>query len=111
MPKNAISVTLEADNLTWLKARAGSGQARSVSALLDRIVTQARTRGRGVAVTSVVGTIDVDASDPLLLTADAAVEALFAKSLGRPFLAKEGRTPYGSAAGRRGPRRARTRRG
>ena len=63
MPKSAISVTLDADNLTWLKARAGSGQARSVSDLLDRIVTDARTRGAGGGVKSVVGTIDVDPSD------------------------------------------------
>jgi hypothetical protein len=91
MPKNAISVTLDADNLTWLKARAGSGQARSVSELLDRLVTDARTRGTGGGVKSVVGTIDVDPADPLLLKADDAIAALFTESLGRPTVVKEKR--------------------
>ena len=95
MPKNAISVTLDADNLTWLKARTGAGKARSVSDLLDRIVTEARTRGAGGGVKSVIGTIDVDPSDPLLLKADDAIHALVAKSLGRPFAVKETRPSYG----------------
>ena len=95
MPKNAISVTLDADNLTWLKARTGAGKARSVSDLLDRIVTEARTRGAGGGVKSVVGTIDVDPSDPLLLQADDAIHELVAKSLGRPFAVKETRSSYG----------------
>ena len=110
MPKSPISVTLDADNLTWLKARAGSGQARSVSDLLDRLVTDARTRGTGGGVKSVVGTIDVDPADPLLLKADEAIAALFTESLGRPIVVKEKRTTY-RVAGRKGPRRARARRG
>lgn len=104
MPKNAISVTLDADNLTWLKARAGAGEARSVSDLLDRIVTDARTRGTGGGVTSVVGTIDVDPSDPLLLRADDAIAALFTESLGRPLIVKK-RTAYAPAKARAGKRR------
>ncbi len=110
MPKSPISVTLDADNLTWLKARAGSGQARSVSDLLDRLVTDARTRGTGGGVKSVVGTIDVDPADPLLLKADEAIAALFTESLGRPIVVKEKRTTYRGAGGK-GPRRARARRG
>ena len=106
MAKNAISVTLDTDNLTWLRARAGSGQARSVSDLLDRIVTDARTRGAGGGVKSVVGTIDVDPADPFLLKADVAIAALFTESLGRPLAVKEKRTTYGvksrSARHRRG---------
>ena len=94
MPKNAISVTLDADNLTWLKARAGSGQVRSVSELLDRLVTDARTRGAGGGVKSVVGTIDVDPADPLLMKADDAIAALFTESLGRPTAVKEKRAKY-----------------
>ena len=42
MPKHAISVTLESANLTWLKGQAGATGVRSVSELLDRMVTQAR---------------------------------------------------------------------
>ena len=96
MPKNAISLTLDVDNLTWLKARTGSGQARSVSDLLDRIVTEARTRGLGGGVRSVVGTIDADPSDPLLSKADDAIDALFTTSIGRPLLVKEAHAKYGT---------------
>jgi hypothetical protein len=101
MPKNAISVTLDADNLAWLKARAGSGEARSVSDLLDRIVSEARERRFGTTVKSVVGTIDVDPSDPMLLKADEAIHALFAESLGRPFVVKETRASYGTRGRKR----------
>ncbi len=94
MPKNAISVTLDADNLTWLKARAGAGQVRSVSELLDQLVTEARTRGSAVHSKSVVGTIDVDPSDPLLLGADDAIDMLFTRSLGRPLAVKEAGARY-----------------
>ena len=101
MGKKAISVTVEADNLTWLQARAHATRARSVSAVLDRLVTEARS-GRGSAgVRSVVGTIDVDPADPLLLKADEAVRALFTGSLGRPFLMKEKRATYGARARKR----------
>ncbi len=111
MPKNAISVTLEAGNLTWLRARAGAGEARSVSDLLDRIVSEARARTIRTEVKSVIGTIDVDPSDPLLLKADDAIHVLFAKSLGRPFLVKERGTTYDTRVDRKNPRRGRTRRG
>ena len=73
MAKQAISVTLEADNLTWLKGRAGAAGLRSVSELLDQLVTAARASGRVGPSRSVVGTIDVDASDPWLEGADEAV--------------------------------------
>jgi hypothetical protein len=101
MGKTAISVTLQAENLTWLKARVGSGHARSVSELLDRLVTEARTHGVGGEVRSVVGTIDVHPSDPLLLKADDAVRALFAESLERPFAVKETRATYRTRTRRR----------
>ena len=58
MAKQAISVTLEADNLTWLKGRAGAAGLRSVSELLDQLVTAARASGRVGPSRSVVGTID-----------------------------------------------------
>lgn len=101
MPKRPISVTLEAENLTWLKARARAGHARSVSDVLDRLVTDARTRGRGGEVRSVVGTIDIDPSDPLLDTADEAIRALFTESLRRPFLVKDEKRSYAARKRRR----------
>jgi hypothetical protein len=104
MSKRAISVTLEADNLTWLRGRAGAAGVRSVSQLLDQLVTTARRAGHVGPARSVVGTIDVDPSDPGLAGADAAVQALFETSLGRPFV-------LGEAAPRHGEPRKRTRRG
>ncbi|MBI2186354.1 MAG: hypothetical protein HYU37_04435 [Acidobacteria bacterium] len=94
MPKKAISVTLQAENLTWLKGRAQAAGARSVSDVLDRLVTEARTRGAGGMIRSVVGTIDIDPSDPLLDTADEYIQGLFAESLSRPLLVKEGKGSY-----------------
>ena len=95
MGKQAISVTLQSENLTWLKARAGSGEARSVSELLDRLISEARVRGGAGLVRSVVGTIDVDQSDPLLDKADDAIRALIAGSLARPLVVKEQRARDG----------------
>ena len=89
MGKQAISVTLDADNLLWLKGQAGSTGARSVSELLDRIVTAARQSGGAGPSRSVVGTIDIDPGDPLLERADEAVRHLFESSVGRPFMVRE----------------------
>jgi hypothetical protein len=63
--------------------------ARSVSDLLDQIVADARRATPGGAVRSVVGTIDIDSSDPLLMGADDVLRTLFDASLGRPMLVKE----------------------
>ena len=79
MPKHAVSVTLGAENLLWLRAQAGGPGRRSLSAVLDQLVSAAR-RGGAVhesTIRSVVGTILIDQSDPELLHADAAVRALF----------------------------------
>ena len=89
MAKQAISITLEADNVTWLKGRAGAAGLRSVSELLDQLVTAARESGGGGPTTSVVGTIDIDPGDPLLERADEAIGALFEASLSRPLMIKE----------------------
>lgn len=102
MSKQAISVTLDAENLRWLRGRVGAAGLRSVSDLLDRLVTDARSRRSAAPVSSVVGTIDVDASDPLLLNADEAVRGLVAASLGRPLRVKEERASYGTT---KAPRR------
>jgi hypothetical protein len=98
MSKRAISVTLDSDNLTWLKARAGAVGARSVSGLLDSLVAEARRATPGGAVRSVVGTIDIDASDPLLAGADDVLRTLFDASLKRPTLVKESRAADGRGA-------------
>ena len=107
MAKHAISVTLSASNLTWLRGRVAAAGHRSVSDLLDTIVEEARTTG-GVAsgVRSVAGTIDIADDDPDLATADGYVSALFQSSVGRPVVARE-RTEYGRRAPKapRGKRR------
>ena len=106
MAKQAISVTLDTSNVTWLKARVGGSSVRSVSELLDRLITDARAKGSSHPATSVVGTIDIGQSDPLLLKADGAVRAIYDSSLRRPLLIKESRAPYGAATRRgRRPRR------
>lgn len=104
MPKRAISVTLEADNLTWLKGRAGAAGLRSVSELLDQLVTAARASGQVGPSRSVVGTIDVDASDPWLEGADELVRGIFDASLRRPSMVKEA-SPVSGAPAKRKARR------
>ena len=104
MAKQAISVTLEADNLRWLKGRAGASGLRSVSELLDRLVSAARASGHVGPSRSVVGTIDVDASDPGLGGADEALRALFDASVGRPLMVKES-SPVSGSGGKKRARR------
>jgi len=99
MTRRAISVTLEADNVTWLKGRAGA-EGESVSELIDQLVTSARSGKRAGAARTVIGTIDIHGSDPLLERADAAVRAAFAASLGRPRVVRE-RPAARSAKGRK----------
>jgi hypothetical protein len=86
MSKQAISVTLEADNITWLKGRVGAGGLRSVSELLDQLVVTARQSGRVGSSKSVVGTIDIDPGDASLEEADTAVRSMFDASLRRPLI-------------------------
>ena len=105
MSKQAISVTLDADNLVWLKGRAGATGARSVSDLLDRLVTAARQSGDTGPSRSVVGTIDIDPRDPLLDRADETVRYVFESSLGRPLMVKESTPTY--SASRRGAKKRR----
>src|SRR5262245_32098147 len=92
MPKQPVSVTLDADNLLWLRARAASRKRRSLSDALDEILTAARTGPHGVAASrSVVGTIDIAADDPGLMRADAHIREEMDASLGRPLAAHEAR--------------------
>ena len=104
MPKQAISVTLDADNLTWLKGRAGATGVRSVSELLDQLVSAARASGQTGPSRSVVGTIDVDASDPWLEGADETMRSIFQASLGRPLMVKEASPEYGTVGKKRARR-------
>ena len=95
MPKMPISVTLEADNLLWLKAQTASGKRRSLSDTLDAVVTAARTGAHGPMTSrSVVGTIDIAADDPGLDTADAYVRSELETSLARGVMAHESRGAF-----------------
>ena len=91
MSKQAVSVTLAAENLLWLRGQAHAAGVRSLSAVLDRLVSAARTGGdvHEAAIRSVVGTVRISDSDPELLGADTAVRALFPA----PFVA-EGAARY-----------------
>lgn len=89
MPKKPISVTLDAQNLLWLRGQTIGGKHRSVSEALDDVVTEARLGGRLADRRSVAGTIDIAGADPELLAADTAITALYHTSLTRPMLARE----------------------
>jgi len=85
MAKNALSVTLDAENIRWLKGRTLADRTRGVSETLNRIVTAARTGGHisAAAVRSVAGTIDAHPDDPTLDHADDYIHALFNSSVRR----------------------------
>ena len=102
--RRAVSVTLKADNLLWLRAQAAANPSSSVSAVLDRLVTDARAAGRtdAASIRSVRGTIDLPADDPNLEGADAFVRTLFDKSARRPMAVKDSRARYSARRKRRG---------
>ena len=66
MGKRAISITLDNGNLLWLQGRAQQVGARSISELVDRLVTDARVAESGPIATprSVVGMVKI--VDPTL---------------------------------------------
>jgi hypothetical protein len=101
MAKQPISVTLDRDNLLWLRGRVAAGKRKSVSEALDEILTAARLGGSFGEARSVVGTIDIAAEDPDLAHADGHISALFSASLKRPAVVPEARAKTG---GRRKPR-------
>jgi hypothetical protein len=101
MPKQSISVTIDRDNLLWLRGRAAACKQESVSEALNEILTAARLGGLGEA-RSVVGTIEIAAEDPDLAHADEHIRAPFSALLKRPAVAHETRAHMG---GRRKPRR------
>lgn len=104
MPKQPLSVTLERDNLLWLRGRAAARKRKSLSDALDEILTAARLGGLASdAPRSVVGTVDIPPDDPDLERADEHVRALFAASLARPAVVRE--TGPGHGGARKRPRR------
>ena len=97
MPKKPLSVTLEEDNLLWLRGRVVASGSRSLSEALDQIVTAARTGGHGAgALRSVAGTVDIADIDPGLDTADDYLRSMVNASLARPFLVREGGPAFGA---------------
>lgn len=81
MSKTAISVTLAPENLLWLEARARATGSRSVSALLDAILKEARqTSG---PVRSVVGWASLPGGEAGLERGQKEIRELFARSLSR----------------------------
>jgi hypothetical protein len=101
--KKAVSVTLAEDNVLWLKAQAAASVKSSVSDVLDNLIVDARTNGRGpvAGMRSVVGTVDLPPDDPDLAAADTYVQTLFDSSLRRPMLVRA-RPPKQSRRTRRG---------
>jgi hypothetical protein len=109
MPKRPISVTLDVDNLLWLKGQTASGKRRSLSDTIDAVLTAARTGAHGHATSrSVVGTVDIAADDPGLDQADADVRKELEASLARGLTVHESRAAFApsrpSAKPRRSPR-------
>lgn len=112
MGKQPVSVTLDQDNLLWLRGRMVGRKRRSLSHALDEVITAAREGGQTAgAARSVVGTIDIAADDPFLERADAHVRAEFEASLGRPGLVRESRPAAGRPRSPRVPRTKKPRRG
>jgi hypothetical protein len=102
--RKAISVTMSADNLLWLRGQAARTGRGSVSEVLDRIVGEARMAGRTepAAVRSIIGTVDLPDDDPGLEQADAYIRSAFAASLQRPMAVRERSTSSRVKKGRRG---------
>ena len=92
MSKRAISLTLDTDNLIWLRAQAGPGG--SVSRIVDDLVGEARVGGRrlGTAARSVAGTVDLRNFDPA--GADRELRAVFDTALGGNAAVHEQRARY-----------------
>ena len=99
-------MTLQDDNLLWLRSRTVATKGRSLSETLDALVTAARTGGDvpAEAVRSVAGTIDIADDDPGLERADEYIRGAVTASLHRPILVREEPPPYGARQTRK-PRR------
>ena len=99
MSKQPISVTIDQDNLLWLKGRVLGGKRKSISEALDELITAARRGGQAASDRrTVVGTVDIAVDDPTLDTADAYIKSTFETSIARPILMREAgpkKTPRG----------------
>jgi hypothetical protein len=102
MPKRPVSVTLDENNLLWLRGRMARRKRRSLSDAIDEVITAARASGALEAPRSVVGTIDLATDDPGLAHADAYTRALFTQSLSRSLTIHDESPAYQAS-----PRRAR----
>ena len=89
--RKAISVTLDVDNLHWLRGQAAATSRGSISEIVDRVVSEARLGGRAepAAVRTVAGTIDLPEEDSSLEEADKYIRSLFSTSLRAPLLVRE----------------------
>lgn len=83
--RKPVSVTLDQDNIIWLKGQALASARGSLSDVLDRLVTRARLEGRtdSGTIRSVVGTIDFPDDDASLAEMDAFVRSCFEESFRR----------------------------
>lgn len=90
MAKEAVSVTIGAENLLWLRGQVRASGRRSISEVLDGLVSEARASGRvhQTTIRSVVGTVSIAAHDPDLTHVDSAVRALFPQPAARRFTRK-----------------------
>ena len=93
MPKLPLSVTLDQENLLWLRTQMATARRRSLSETLDQLVTDARRGGRVAEGTmrSVMGTIDISDADPELLEADIYVREQFSRSARPRFATRKRR--------------------
>lgn len=91
-------MTLDIDNVAWLKGRAGAA-GESVSEMIDQLVTVARQGAHAGQARSVAGTIAINSSDPLLEQADNAVRAAFDASISRPVAARERKATFRARPG------------
>lgn len=111
MPKAPVSVTLDTDNLLWLRARVAQRRRRSLSDALDEVITAARAgESRLTPTRSVVGSVTIRADDPGLSKADAYIRAQFAASLERPLVVREAAEPFERKASRARSRPSKTQR-